>query len=169
MAAPQRGHAHVAGLVRGQGAVRWRGDRRWRCGEQRAREGHAGRATGVRQKSRLANADEAARQDVLDEAAEKLHRRERHRALLAAMRVVLPVKRHALAVEGEQSVIADRHAMGVAPEVAQHRGRAAEGRLGVDDPVRVEEGVDEGMPLRRVAQELAAPGEIEFVPVVRAA
>jgi hypothetical protein len=54
---------------------------------------------------------------VLDEAPQKLHGGERHRAPLVAMGVVLPLKGHALAVEGEQAVVADRDAMGVAPEI----------------------------------------------------
>ena len=53
-------------------------------------------------------------------------------------------------------MIADRHAMGVAPEVAQDGGRATEGRLSVDDPVGLEERVDEGPPRGGVAQVLAA-------------
>ena len=36
------------------------------------------------------------------------------------VRVVLPLKGDAVAVEGEQPVIADRDAMRVAPEIAQH-------------------------------------------------
>ena len=87
---------------------------------------------------------------------------------LVAVRVVLPAKRDALAVEGEQPVIADRHAMRVAPEIAQHRCRAAEGRLGIDDPVGLEERVDEGVPLRRVAQRRGGAREVELVTVVRA-
>ena len=88
-----------------------------------AREGDAGRPTGIRQKTKLADAHEAARQDVLDEATEKLHRRERHRAPLPVVRIVLPPKGHALAVEGEQPMIADRDAMGIASEVPQDGGR----------------------------------------------
>ena len=171
IAAPHRGHAHVAPVgvsVASAPSRRWPGCRR-RCGEQRPREGHARGPTGVREKARLPNADEAARQDVLDEAAEKLHRGERHRAPLVAVGVVLPLKRDAVAIEGEQPMIADRHAMGIAPEVAQDGGRATEGRLGVDDPVGLEERVDEGVPLRRVAQVLGGAGEVEFVLVVRAA
>ena len=38
-----------------------------------------------------------------------------------------------------------------------------EGGLRVDHPVGVEERVDEGVPRRRVAQVLAAAGEVEFV------
>ena len=167
IAAPQRGHAHVStvGVV---GRRRRRRDGRARRAEERAREGDARGPTGVREKPRLPNADEAARQDVLDEAAQKLHRGQRHRAPLIVVGVVLPLKGDVVTVEGEQPMIADRHAMGVAPEVAQHGGRSAEGRLRVDDPVRLEERIDEGVPLRRVAQVLGGAGEIEFVPGVRA-
>ena len=70
-----------------------------------------------------------------------------------------------LAVEGEQPVIADRYAMRVAPEIAEDGGCTAEGRLGVDHPARLEEGVDEDPPLRRVTQVLAATGEVELVLV----
>src|SRR6266545_597551 len=76
-----------------------RGSRRW-CGEQGACEGHAGGPAGVREESRLADAHEATRQDVLDKATQKLHRGERHGAALIATGVVLVGKGHVLAVEG---------------------------------------------------------------------
>jgi hypothetical protein len=68
IAAPQRGHAHVSTVG-------------------------ASVATGVREKPSLPNPDKAARQDVLDEAAQKLHRGESHRAPLVVVGVVLPLKR----------------------------------------------------------------------------
>jgi len=132
-------------------------------------EGHARGPAGVREESRLADAHEAARQDVLNEAAEKLHGGERHRAALITTGVVRVGEGHVLAVEGEESVIADRHAMGVAPEVTQDGGCAPEGGLRVDHPVGVEERVDEGAPRSRRAQVLAAAGEVKFVAVVGAA
>ena len=116
----------------------------------------------------MANADEAARQDVLDEAPEKLHGSERHRARLTVVRVVLPLKRDALAVEGAEPVIGDGDAMRVPSEVAQHGADAAEGGLGIDDPVGLKEGVDKGVPLRRLAQALRGTREVEHLPVVRA-
>lgn len=82
----------------------------------------------------------------MDEAPEKLHSGERHRAALVATGVVRVGKGHVLAVEGEEPVIADCPAMRVAPEVAQDGGCATEGRLGVADPVGPEERVDEGSP-----------------------
>jgi hypothetical protein len=65
-------------------------------------------------------------------------------------------------------VIADRDAMGVAPEIPEDSGCAPEGGLGVDDPVGVEEGVDEGAPRHWGAQMLGTPGQVELVAVVRA-
>ena len=78
-----------------------------------------------------------------------------------AVRVVLPLKGDAFAIEGEQAMVADRDPMRVAPEIAQHGGRPTEGRLRVDDPVGLEERIDEGVPLRRVAQVLGATGEVQ--------
>ena len=140
-----------------------------RRGEQRAGERQARGATGTGEIAKVPDADKPARQDMLDEAAEKLHRGQGHRAPLVAVGVVLPAKRDALAVEGEQPVIADRDAMRVAPEIAQHRRRAAEGGLGIDDPVGLEERVDEGVPLRRVAQRRGGAREVEFAAGVGAA
>ena len=165
MGVPHRGHGHVA-TARGHGV--WRGARRRRLGEQRAGEGQARGPTATGEIAKLPDADKPARQDMLDEASEKLHRRHGHRAPAGRLAVVLPAKRDALAVEGEQAVIADRDAMRVAPEIAQHRRRAAKGGLGVDDPVGVEERVDEGVPLRGIAQRRGGAREIEFAAGVRA-
>jgi hypothetical protein len=44
----------------------------------------------------------------LDEATEKLHRRERHGAVLVAVGIVLPLEGDVVAIEREQPVIADR-------------------------------------------------------------
>jgi len=72
------------------------------------------------------------------------------------------------AIEGEQSVIADRHAMGIAPEVPEDSVPSPKGRFGVDDPIGLKECVDEGVPRGAVPQVLAPSREIELVPVVRA-
>ena len=64
-------------------------------------------------------------------------------------------------------MITDCHAMRVTPEVSEDGQGSAEGWLGVDDPVGLEERVDEGVPRGLVTQMLAAANEIELVPVVR--
>ena len=147
IAAPQRGQAHVARVGGGGGT-----------GGASGGGGGAGGSAGVREKARLSDADEAARQDVLHEAAEKLHGGERHRPALVAVGVVLVREGHVVAIEGEQPVIADGHPMGIAAEIAQDGRRAPEGRLDVDHPVGREERVDEGAPRGGGAEMLAATG-----------
>jgi hypothetical protein len=59
--------------------------------------------------------------------------------------------------------------MGIAPEIVQDGGRPTEGRLGADDPVGGEQGVDEGTPLGGVTKVLGGTGEIELASGVGAA
>jgi hypothetical protein len=68
----------------------------------------------------VADADETARKNVLDEAAQKLHRRQRHRRGSVLVRVVFPLEGDAFAVEGAEPVIADGDAVRVAPQVAKY-------------------------------------------------
>jgi hypothetical protein len=62
----------------------------------------------VREKAKLSNADEAARQHVLHSAPEKLHGGEGHRPTLTVARVVRPAKGDPLAIKCDHPVIADR-------------------------------------------------------------
>ena len=88
----------------------------------------------VRQESIVANAGKSARQDVHQESADEFFRRERHRLLSVVVGVILPLEGDALAIEGRQSRIGDRRAMGVAGQILEHLLGSAKGRLGVDDP-----------------------------------
>ena len=72
-------------------------------------------------------------------------------ALAQVMGVVLVGEGHVVAVEGEQAMVADRHAMGIATEISQHGVGPAEGRFAVDDPIRREERIDESPPRRCVS------------------
>jgi hypothetical protein len=65
----------------------------------------------VGQISKLSDADEPSRQNVLGKTAEELARRKGHLPLLVAMSVVLPAEGHALAIEGQQAMITDGDAM----------------------------------------------------------
>ena len=55
------------------------------------------------------------------------------------MRVVFPAKRDLIILEREQSMVGDGDAVRIASEIIQHMFGAAEGRLGIDDPVLAEE------------------------------
>src|SRR5450759_5081638 len=63
-----------------------------RDGKELSREGEPGRAMRVGQISKLPDADEPSRQNVLGETAEELVCREGHLPLLAAVSVVFPAE-----------------------------------------------------------------------------
>ena len=60
---------------------------------------------------------------------------QRHFFLFATVRIVLPTKRHALAIEGEKPMIGDGYAMCVAAEISQYLRWAAKCRLRIHNPV----------------------------------
>ena len=49
--------------------------------------------------------------------------------------VVLPSEGDRLGISADQTGVRDRHSVGVAAEIGQHRVRPAEGRFGIDHPV----------------------------------
>src|SRR4051812_44473660 len=51
------------------------------------------------------------------------------------MRIIAPTEGDALSIEGQQAMIRDANAVRVAAKIPQYLQRAAEGRLGVDNPV----------------------------------
>jgi hypothetical protein len=70
----------------------------------------------------------------LQEGAKELFQRESHGAALAVMGVVLSAKGDVNVVQCEESMIGDRHAMGVAGQILKHVLRPAKRRLRVDVP-----------------------------------
>jgi hypothetical protein len=62
----------------------------------------------------VANANEALRQDVQEEAVKELDGSQGHQAVLAAVRVVFVPKRDALSIERHDPVIGDGYPMSVA-------------------------------------------------------
>jgi hypothetical protein len=58
-----------------------------------------------------------------------------HDLLFAAVRIVSPAEGDATVFEGHESMVGDGDAMGITGQVVENVLGAAEGRLGVDDPV----------------------------------
>ena len=131
MGAPQRGHGHVdLGCAGTDGSVADGAGRRQ--GRATGRE-IVGAASG-REQAKVADADEALRQDVQEKATEEFIDVERQRADLTPVPIVLPPKRDRVVGDGDEPVIGDGDAVGVPREVVQHVGRAAKGRLRIDHP-----------------------------------
>ena len=83
----------------------------------------------------MADANQAAGQDVKQEAAQELMSGNGHDLLLAAVGIVSPAEGDAIVFEGHEPMVGNGDAMGVAGQVVENMFGAAEGRLGVDDPV----------------------------------
>ena len=105
-------------------------------GEQltRSRDVVGARAAG--EQAVVADAVEAVRQDVDQEAADELVGGECHDLLAIATigTIVLPSEGDAGAVAGDQPAVGDGDAVGVARQIGQHGLWPAERALGIDDP-----------------------------------
>ena len=77
------------------------------------------------------------------EAAQELLDRQGHQALLVAVRRVSPAEGNLSALEGDEAVMGDRHAVGIAAEITENVFGATKGWLAVDHPILTEEGTEE--------------------------
>ena len=93
----------------------------------------------VGEESEVADADEAWGQQMEQEPAQELVDGQSHEPLLVAMSRVSPSEGYVAIGESNESGVGDGDAMGIGAEITQHMFRAAEGPLGVDDPVVAEQ------------------------------
>jgi len=93
----------------------------------------------VGEKSEVADAHEAARQQVQEEASQELIDGQSHQPLLVAVSGVAPAKGYVALGESNQPAVGNSNAVGVSAEIAQHVFWPAERPFGVDDPVVTEQ------------------------------
>jgi uncharacterized protein GlcG (DUF336 family) len=103
--------------------------------QQRTAAGKCRTAAAVGKETKVADADQASGQDMEQEAAQELMRRDGHDLLLVAMRVVSPTEGDAAIAQGDKAMIGDGDAVGISGQVAQNLFRPAERRLGIDHPI----------------------------------
>ena len=116
-------------------------------------------APAIGEESEVTDAHEPSGQHMQKESPQELGGAERHLALLAAVGVVLPAKGDVLFLEGQQAMIGDGDAMGVAAEIAQHLHRSTEGGLGIDDPVVAVQAAEEFGELLGIGEGGAGPAQ----------
>ena len=63
-------------------------------------------------------------------------------------------------MSGQEAVIADGDAMGVASQIGQHVVWATKGRLGVDDPLLAKKWPQERVKAPSCSRDLSAPGKV---------
>ena len=98
----------------------------------------------VGEEAEATDAHEAARQQVEQEAAQKLFDRQGHEPFPVAVSGVSPAEGDVSVGESNQPVVGDGDAVGVGAEMAQSVFWPTEGRFGVDDPVMAEQESEPG-------------------------
>ena len=87
----------------------------------------------------MADANEARRKQVEQEAAQELLDRERQEALLVAVRGVSPAEGDLVLGKGNEAMVGDGNAMRIAAQVIEDMLRTPERPFAVNDPVLAEE------------------------------
>ena len=113
----------------------------------------------------MADAHEAGGKHVEQEAAQELLDRQGHQTLLIAVRGVSPAKGYLVALQGDQAVIGDRHAVSVAAEITENVFGTTEGRLAIDDPILTKEGTEERSEHFRFRQKFEISVEAQLAVV----
>jgi len=118
---------------------------------------------GVRQKSIVADPDEASWEDMEKEALEEVHRRKGHLPGAVAVSPVLPTKRELVTVHADETVVGDRDPVRVPRKIVDHLFGSRHGRLRVDHPVLSGGGTQDFRYLsaRRGLEIVLPPGSLE--------
>lgn len=162
-------HAHLSAAVTGAAQMldprhaveeigdRFEGGLRWgRHVERGPRGGQAGPLARRREQPVVADALEAGRQHMQQEAADELDARQAQRALPAATCVGTHAEGDLVAVDTDDALVRDRDPMRVASQILKDRFGPAERLFGVDDPVVVVEPWLEARPVGASRPALAA-------------
>ena len=119
-------------------------------------------ADSIGEEAEVANADQAGRQHVEQEAANELDRIERHDFSSGVIGVVFPVKADAAVFQSAKTVVGDGDAMRVASQILEHAPGSTEGRLDMDDPFDLCGSFTHGLERGWLGQIAKFTGEVEL-------
>ena len=91
-------------------------------------------ANTIGQEAVVPDTDESLREHVEQEASDELHARDRHGSFLPSG-AILPPEFDLSVMDGDDALVGDGDAVGVAGQILQDLGRATKGWLGVDHPL----------------------------------
>ena len=103
--------------------------------EGRAASNKVQGAVSIGEKPVITNAHETSRQNVLKKTSDELIDIESHHFLAPAVAIVSPLESNATVFHGNQPVVGNSDAMGVAREIIENVPRAAKGGLGKNNPL----------------------------------
>ena len=133
-----------------------RGSRRLECCARLSKQDSL---VAVGEQAVVADAVEGSGQHMQRVAAQEFDGLEVHDSSARAARVVLVAKAHRVGLEGEEPLVGDRRAVGIAAEVVQYLLGSGEGALGVDDPGLGAQGTEEAALRSRPGERRAAARE----------
>jgi len=145
----------------GGGIVRVDWDRWCGGGEQRAALHQFLSADAIGEEAEVADADQAGRQHVEQEAADELDRIEGHGLGAGMVRVVFPVEADLAVFQSAKPVVGDGDAMSVASQILEHASWSTEGRLDVNDPFELPGCLTQGLERGRLGQIAKLAGEVK--------
>src|ERR1700674_1462650 len=121
-------------------------------------------AMSVGKEAVVANAMEAIRQHMEEEAANELGDRDTHdfALVIAAFPIVLPAEGDVGLVEIEQATVGDRDTLSVAREIGQDLRGTGVGPLGIDEPFGCAQGRESGGKCLRLVETDEIPKELQF-------
>ena len=115
--------------------VRLFGGRCWlRHAEKLATTGELGRAVAIAEKAEISDPPESRRQDMEEKAPDELVGGEGHDLLLVVTAIVPPSKTHFAILDIEETMVGDRHSVGIATEVIEYLAWPGKRPLGVNHP-----------------------------------
>jgi hypothetical protein len=120
-------------------------------------------ALAVGEEAEVADADEAFRKQVQQEATQELIQRQGHQFLLIVMSRVPPTKGDLAIGQRDEAMVGDGHAMGVTAEILEHIFGAAEGWFAIDHPVLAKQGSQPGSEDLGLSEECQIAREVELL------
>ena len=129
--------------------------------EEWAAEVEFGVGVAVGEATEGADADNAARQDVEEEAAQTVERIARESLLFPALTVILPSEADLSMVDVQQAMMGDGHTGGGAPQGRDDVSGSTEGALGIDDPWALAGGIAPRLEGNRIGQPGQMPAALE--------
>jgi len=142
-------------------AVRVDGDRCRGGGEQSPALNQFLFADSIGKKAEVADADQAGRQHVEQEAADELDRIESHGLGAGMIGVVFPVKADMAVFQRAKAMVGDGDAMRIAGQILEHAPRSTERRLHVNYPFELRDCFAHGLERGRLGQIAKLAGEME--------
>ena len=132
-------------------------------GEQLAADGNELSPPPGGQKAEMADAYEATRQHMQQEPTQEFVGGDGHFALFVAVSIVFPSECDFAVGKGQEAVVGDGHAMGVAGQILEYVFWSAEGWLGIDDPILPEQLAQKGTKRDGLSQMFEISMEAELL------